>query len=305
MGLLDGLFEKKRCGICHQELGLFDKNKVEDGYVCDSCAAKASPWFQRLRKSTISDVRAHLTYRQGNEGEVRLFNTTRTIALGASSRLMVDDSTRKFLITSSEDWKSANPDVMSISQVTGCDYTVSEYKNEIMDKDAEGHEVSFEPRRYNTDYDIYVMLYVNSPWFSQIRLKVNDKRIDRRDDPEFEAARLKVSELRILFGIEDSIPKDEFVEKNDAPKVKAPDVMSRVGAAAAAGAMAAAAEVRGAKPIPPKPAPRPEEQPQHKPGLFDANKQPAKPNLFNQEAPAQRQQPPKPPQPHGGRSAGR
>lgn len=170
-----GLFDKKFCDICGEKIGFLGNRKLEDGNLCKNCAAKLSPWFSERRKSTVEDIRAHLAYREENRQKVAEFNATRTI--GDEYMVMLDEDHGRFCVARDRDIRSGNPDILDITQVTGCDLDVNETKHEVRRKNAEGKEVSYDPPRYDYSYDFNVILRVNHPWFSEMNFRLNPSSV--------------------------------------------------------------------------------------------------------------------------------
>ena len=171
-----GLFDKKFCSICGDKIGLLGNRKLEDGNCCKNCAAKLSPWFSERRHSTVEDIKGQLAYREANKEAVAAFHTTRT--LGSNTKVLLDEDAKKFMVTSARDLVSANPDVLSYSDVTGCRLDIDERRDEIMRKDNEGKEVSYVPPRYTYEYDFDVIINVNNPYFDEIRFRLNSSSIE-------------------------------------------------------------------------------------------------------------------------------
>ena len=176
MALFGKLFDKKQCSICGGDIGLLGNRKLEDGNCCKNCAAKLSPWFSERRQSTVEDIKAQLEYREANQDQVAAFHATRT--LGESTKVILDEDAGKFLVTSARNWQSANPDVLSFSDVTGCNLDIDEDRTEIEYKDREGNRQSFSPKRYAYSYDFYIVIHVNNPYFNEIRFRLNHSRVD-------------------------------------------------------------------------------------------------------------------------------
>ena len=189
-----GLFDKKYCDICGEKIGLLGNRKLEDGNLCKDCAKKLSPWFSDRRNSTVAEIKEQLEYRERNKEDVARFHTTRT--LGSSTRILLDEDAQCFIVTSSSRWRDANPDVMDFSQVTGCDSEVRETRTEIYRENSEGHRESYDPPRYDIDYDVYVTIHVNSPYFNEITFKVNDYRIEERNSVEYREAERQAQQIR-------------------------------------------------------------------------------------------------------------
>ena len=176
MGLFGKLFEKKECSICGGEIGLLGNRKLEDGNMCKACASKLSPWFSERRQSTVVEIKEQLAYREENREAVAAFHTTRT--LGGRVKVLLDEDAGKFMVTSARNLAEANPDVLSFSDVTGCQLDIDERKTEIEYKDAEGKRQSFSPKCYAYSYNFYIVIHVNHPYFNEIRFQLNDSAVD-------------------------------------------------------------------------------------------------------------------------------
>jgi hypothetical protein len=196
MALFGNLFEKKYCVICNKELGIFGKTKIAEGHICKECTGKLSPYFHGYRSATADDIRAQLDYREANKARVAAFHVTRT--LGSDTKVYVDEDSQRLIITNASPraWADRNPDVFDLSQVTGCDYRVDETQTEIMRTNSEGEEVSYKPPRYDTDYDLYVTVYLNHPYASEIEFRVNQHTIEKEDSEEFRLARRQADEIK-------------------------------------------------------------------------------------------------------------
>lgn len=175
----------------------FGNRKLEDGNMCKDCANLLSPFTTDRRRTSISDIKEHLVYRQANKTEVEKFNVTRTI--GNSTKILLDEDAGKFIVTSSNRWQSTNPDVMTYGQVTGCELEIKENKSEIYSKDAEGKEISYNPARYESEYDFEIMLHIKSPWFSEISFNINDDSIDNKYSVEYNEASRQATEIKEIF----------------------------------------------------------------------------------------------------------
>ena len=87
------------------------------------------------------------------------------------------------MVTSARNLGEANPDVLDYSQVTGCKLDIDEHRSELKRKDAEGKEITYNPPRYEYDYDLYIVIYVNYPYFDTIRFKINRSQHQGYDCP--------------------------------------------------------------------------------------------------------------------------
>lgn len=175
MALFGNLFEKKYCAVCGSEIKLLGNRKLSDGNLCKNCASKLSPWFSERRQSTVDEIKEQLEYRENNKKEVDAFNVTRT--LGKSTKVLLDEDQKKFIVTSESNWRASNPDVLSYSLVTGCNIDVDESRTEIRKRLEEGKTESYKPAQYNYRYNINVTIFVNHPYFQEMKFQVNSGSI--------------------------------------------------------------------------------------------------------------------------------
>ena len=171
MGLFGKVFEKKECSICGGEIGLLGNRKLTDGNLCKNCAKKLSPWFEERRQSTVEDIRRQLDYREMNKEAVRAFQVTRDIATDRY-HVFVDQGKGQFTVASKLD-EQENPDIVSLSQVTGCRLEVKEDRDEEKYKDNDGNMRSYVPPHFKYSYDYVMHISVNSPWFDDMDFQMN------------------------------------------------------------------------------------------------------------------------------------
>ena len=176
-----GLFDKKFCDFCGNKIGLLGNKKLEDANMCKDCASKLSPWFNERRHSTKADIDRQLEYREQNKAAVASFTTTQS--LGRTTKLLIDDNNKKFMVTSASDLSAANPDVLDYSQALGCDLDVKESRNELRTKDANGQSVSYNPPRYEYSYDFHVIIHVNHPYFDEMKFSLSNGSIKVGEQP--------------------------------------------------------------------------------------------------------------------------
>ena len=72
-----GLFDKKYCSICGNQIKLLGNRKLEDGNCCKECASKLFPFFSERRHSTVESIKEQLQYREDNKQEVAAFKSIR------------------------------------------------------------------------------------------------------------------------------------------------------------------------------------------------------------------------------------
>lgn len=190
-----GLFGKKKtCDVCGNEIGLLGNRKLDDGNLCKDCAKQLSPFFSERRSSTVAQIKEQLLYRKVNNEKVRDFNVTHT--LGGNTKVLIDEDAQAFIVTSAPRWREVNPDIIPFEQVTGCSTDIRESRTEVYEQDGEGNSVSFDPPRYEYDYEFYLTINVNNPYFEEITFKVNDFPIGQRGFVEFREAERQSNEIR-------------------------------------------------------------------------------------------------------------
>ena len=189
-----GLFDKKFCDICGDKIGLLGNRKLEDGNMCKDCAKLLSPFTTDRRQSTVAEIKEHLKYREDNKEKVAAFSPTKVI--GGDLKIYFDENKRQWLATRQRDWRSENPDVMEFSQAMGCILDINEDKREIYRQLPEGKQESYNPRRYEYSYDFDMTIHINSPWFSEIKFRINDTRIEQRGGMAYREAQEKANEIK-------------------------------------------------------------------------------------------------------------
>ena len=109
---------------------------------------------------------------------------------------MLDEDAGLLIITSQSRWRDANPDIIEFSQVLGCDMDIDEHRTEIYRETKDGERESYNPPRYDLDYDFNLTIHVNTPYFTEINLRVNDSTIDQRGSIEYREAKRQATEVR-------------------------------------------------------------------------------------------------------------
>ena len=193
-----GLFEKKFCDICGEKISLLGNRKLEDGNICKDCANKLSPFFSERKKSTLEEIKQQLAYREQNKQNLQSFNATRTI--GNEWKVIIDDNQRKFVVTRSNDFRSANADIIDLSAVNNVRYEVEEDRTERYTTDSEGNRRSYNPPQYDYDYRIYMYIFVNHPYFNEIKFEVTTSSCDSRYEEEFRRAEQIANDMVMALG---------------------------------------------------------------------------------------------------------
>lgn len=178
-----GLFNRKNCDICGGDMGLIIDNKAADGNYCHNCAHKLSPFFKNARNSTLAQIQQQIAYRETNRQQLNIFNPTKV--LGYDTKVYLDPGHNCFVVSKKSDYRSENADIINLSQVQGAVSEVKEHKKELYQRDAQGHNVSYNPKRYEFSYEIQVTIRVNSPYFNEIKFDVTKEKIANKASQEF------------------------------------------------------------------------------------------------------------------------
>ena len=173
-----GMFDKKFCDICGEQIRLLGNRKLEDGNMCKDCAHKISPFMTDRRRTTIAEMKEHLAYREANKAKLRAFKAVQTY--GESKKVYIDTTAGTFVVSSRSpgNWADENPDVIPLSEVTQCTLDIDEDRDEIYMKDAQGNNVSYNPKRYKFTYDFDVKILVSNRWFDEIKFRLNSREVE-------------------------------------------------------------------------------------------------------------------------------
>ena len=180
-----GLFDKKFCDFCGEKIGLLGNRKLADGNMCKNCFSAASPYLTGRKEFTVEDMKQHLAYREANKAIVTSINPTSTY--GTSTKVYLDENNSQWFVTADKNWRNGNPDIMTLDQVTGVLVDIHENRTEVKRTTSDGKKESYNPPLYNYRYTHYVVINVNTPWFSEIKFKVGDDA-GSRTSPEYKYA---------------------------------------------------------------------------------------------------------------------
>jgi len=124
-----------------------------------------------------------LEYREANRAKVEGFCVTRT--LGEDMKVLLDEDAGQFMVTDSSRLTEANPDVLSFSDVTGCVLDIDEDRTELMREGKDGEEISYNPPKYEYEYDFHVTIHVRNPYFDEIRFRLNGSDVSMEPSTRF------------------------------------------------------------------------------------------------------------------------
>jgi len=197
MGLFDKLFDKKYCDICGEKIGLLGNRKLEDGNLCKTCAGKLSPFFTERRGSTVEEIRAQLAYRAENAEKLKSFCIGQTF--GIDEKIHLDSERKHMIVTSSDDWTADNPDIIVIEKITNVETAIEDNEEELFFTDSEGNEKSYDPPRYKHAYEFHITFQIDSPWFDEISVDLNNgERPESEEDDLYTAWKLQMQELVLI-----------------------------------------------------------------------------------------------------------
>ncbi len=181
-----GLFDKKFCDICGEKIGMLGNRKLSDGNMCKDCAKLLSPFCDDRRSSSLADIKAQLQYREENKAVLRSFSPMITID-GDYKNIYVDTAKGNFVVSANKpgSWAEENPDVIPISAITSLTLDIDEDKDEIYYKDAQGNNQSYNPRRYEYYYNFTLKFLVNTPYFDDFNVKLNNFRVANIGSPDY------------------------------------------------------------------------------------------------------------------------
>ena len=177
-----GLFDKKYCDICGDKISLLGNRKLDDGNLCRKCASKLSPWFENRRHSTVSEIERHLQYREDNRKRIAEFNITADLD-GMNMHVYIDSIHGWFTICNILS-PEENPDIVDLSSIRNCRLDIQETRQEDTYTDQSGEEKSYYPPRYLYEYDYYIRIIVDNPWFDNMDFKMNVFSIEDRNRHE-------------------------------------------------------------------------------------------------------------------------
>ena len=263
MGLFD-VFKKKDCEICGKEVGMFGYKKLEDGEICKDCVKLLSPWFDDRRHSTVAQIKAQLAYREENKAALAGFRPA--VAFGEQYTLraeLVNGVPTRFVVERTDSYLEENADIINFKDVTSFNIDVQESDRELKTENSNGEEVSYNPPRYEYSYDFCVEIYVNHPYFDDIRFQLNRNSVDletvaRRPGtvgiravfdpmlyPEYRQYRKECDELEELFragmqgmplnGYAPAAPAEPAPQSEPAPAPSGPKFCPNCGAPADGG----------------------------------------------------------------------
>ncbi len=193
-----GLFDKKYCDVCGEKIGFLGNRKLEDGNLCKECARKLSPFFTERRSSTVEEIRAQLAYREDNAKKLADFHPD--LVFGTDEKIYLDLTAKQLIVTGAEDFREDNPDIIDASHIMSYEKNIEDNEEEIFFTDKEGNEKSYNPPRYQYAYEFHITLKIDSPWFDEISVDLNNgERPGNKESDLYVEQKMKLSELVSLL----------------------------------------------------------------------------------------------------------
>ena len=196
-----GLFDKKYCDVCGEKIGLLGNRKLADGNLCNDCAAKLSPWFTERKQSTVQAIKEQLQLREENRRKLADFRPTRTI--GVDTKVYVDETNGRFIVTDAQDIVKANPDIIEMRQVADCTMDIRHTRTELKRTNADGERVSYDPPQYEYDYTFWIEITViGHPYISSMEFRLNDRDITIRSEARRGLLGMPTDDIHPEFNVE-------------------------------------------------------------------------------------------------------
>lgn len=190
-----GLFGKKNCSICGAEIGLLGNKKLKDGNMCKACASKLSVWFQDRSEATIAQIQLQLGIRNAN-AEMLSKNYNANHAYGELGCILIDDLMGVFValpdtsdsffgdakvITSIDQIKDKNPDLIMLNQVAGVDINITVTSREEK-QTVDGNQVSYNPKHmiYMAQFSVTIKLK-GHPYIKTMTIPLNNGAVHIRN----------------------------------------------------------------------------------------------------------------------------
>ena len=117
------------CNICGKNMKPSESTELLDGFICDECKEKLSPWFKEFDTAEVDEIHQQIRGRERNQNEIRNFHPTRKF--GEKPMLVIDDDAKTFVVTDSYDLVKANPDIIRLEDVLDCGFFVDDNREKL------------------------------------------------------------------------------------------------------------------------------------------------------------------------------
>lgn len=189
-----GLFDKKVCAACGENIGRIGGKKIKDGHLCKECANKLSPFFDDRKESTTEEILAQLETRKNNQELLDTYDFKKVF--GERGVILIDETNKKIAIInetsdglfssqrnvrSINDIKDKNPDIIDFSQITNVELDIKQMTNEEYQM-IDGKNVSYDPKRYKYGMDFFIKLEFNHPYIKRANIQLNNPTLMIRNE---------------------------------------------------------------------------------------------------------------------------
>ena len=126
--------EEYLCGLCGNPVDPETGTEYYDGWICEDCLAKLSPWIEDFEALDQDDLEEQLQLREENRKALKEFCPTRSFALpGMTEKIYLDDEKGTFLVTENRDILEENPDLFSLEEVIDASLQVDDDREKLGD----------------------------------------------------------------------------------------------------------------------------------------------------------------------------
>lgn len=151
-----------RCSVCGSSVAV--ATETLDGYICEDCRRKLSPWFEDLEYTDTDDLKEQISLRERNEKNLKVFRPTRKF--GESVKVLIDDNSRSFVVYDTMAPVKTTPDLITLDDVLDVSVDVDEECDEIG------------PDEYRYRYVFLVTVDLDHPYLDHIEFRLNDEALE-------------------------------------------------------------------------------------------------------------------------------
>ena len=146
------------CELCGADIAPGCGEENYDGYICEDCMQKLSPFLDDLDILSTEDLQEQLVLRRENREKLNGFHPTRSFALpGMTEKIYLDDRSRTFLVTEDKNIGEENPDILSLDEVVDAVVEIEDGREKIGD------------HLYRYSYDLFFCISLDHSYLSEIR----------------------------------------------------------------------------------------------------------------------------------------
>jgi len=158
----------------------------------------------------VEEIRAQLAYREENAKALEDFHPDRVF--GEDEKIYVDSAKKMLVVTSASDFRDENPDIIHAEQIISCETSIDDDEEELFMTDKEGNEKSYDPPRYRHAYEFHITFKIDSPWFDEISVDLNNgNRPESKDDDLYSEYNMRMLEIAGLVRQWNYKPRPEDV----------------------------------------------------------------------------------------------